>query len=316
MGSLFETCQRAARPTATKVAILAPSTLSEAKASGTSFNGFLSAFTELGYIDGHTVTLEFRFAEYVLECLPALAAELVAGQPDVLWTWTSAGALAATAATSTIPIVIAPVNEAIMAGLVANFARPSGNVTGLTNTSRVLQEKCLQLLKEAVPRVKRVAFLVNPLNPAWRNYPGVLLEAAQRLGLELIRVEARSALDLDQAFASMNALGTDSLFVVNDNTFISAPVLGRIVEWITSSAMPAVSDNARLAQAGGLLSVSTNDAGIARQGAFYAHRIIQGARPGDLPVQFPSEFPISVNMKSAKALAIEVPSAFLPARPS
>ena len=272
---------------------------------------FLSALTGLGYVDGQSVSLEFRFAEYVLERLPALAAELVATQPDVLWTWTSGGALAATAATSTIPVVIAPASEAIMARIVADFARPNGNVTGLTNTSRVLQEKCLQLLKEAVPRIRRLAFLLNPLNPAWNRHPGVLREAAESLGLELIRVEARGVSDLDQAFASLTALGADALFVVNDNTLVSAPVLSRMLELIASYGMPAISDYARLAKAGGLLSVSTNDPAIARQGAFYVHRIIQGARPGDLPVQQPAEFPIILNLKAAKALGIEIPSSLL-----
>src|SRR5688572_16026272 len=107
-----------------------------------------------------------------------------------------------------------------MAGLVADFARPGGNVTGLTNTSYVLHEKCLELLKEAVPQIRRPAVLLNPLNPAWNPYPGVLREAAQRLGVELIRVEARSLSELEQAFALMAAAGADAVLVVNDNTIV------------------------------------------------------------------------------------------------
>ena len=122
-------------------------------------------------MDGKSVTLEFRFAERALERTPALAAELVAGRINLLYTFSSAGAHAAAAATSTIPIVVAPANEAVMAGIVTDFAHPPGNVTGLTLASHEQYEKCLQLLKEATPSVTRVGMLLNPLNPAWQNYP-------------------------------------------------------------------------------------------------------------------------------------------------
>jgi putative ABC transport system substrate-binding protein len=144
----------------------------------------LVTLRELGYVDGRTVEFQFRFAHNELERLPALAAELVAWGPDVLYTWTSGGARAATAATSTIPIVVAPVAEATMAALVPDFAHPPGNITGLTLTGRHQQEKALQILKEAVTGIRRVGVLFNPLNPAWHGYPAVLNDAARALGIE------------------------------------------------------------------------------------------------------------------------------------
>ena len=132
----------------------------------------LTGLAELGYVDGQNITLEFRFADHALERLPALAAELVAGQPDVLYTWTSGGARAAAAATSTIPIVVAPVNEGTMAALVPDFAHPPGNVTGLTLNNRQQHEKCLQLLKEAAPGITRVGVLLNPAQPGLADLSG------------------------------------------------------------------------------------------------------------------------------------------------
>ena len=133
----------------------------------------------------------------------------MAGQPDVLYTYSSGAARAAAAATSTIPIVIAPVAEETMAALVPDFAHPPGNITGLTLTSREQREKCLQLLKEAVPGISRVEVLFNPLNPAWRGYPEVMDDTARALGIELVRVEAHGVDDVDQTFAAAVAQGED-----------------------------------------------------------------------------------------------------------
>jgi putative tryptophan/tyrosine transport system substrate-binding protein len=134
---------------------------------------------ELGYVDGQTVALEIRFAHHRLERLPMLAAELVAGPPDVIYTWTSGAAQALAAATSTIPIVVGPVAEWTLAGLVGDMVRPTGNITGLPLDSPDLYEKGLQILKEVAPHITRVGVLRNPLNPAWRHYPEMLNDAAR-----------------------------------------------------------------------------------------------------------------------------------------
>ena len=175
-----------------KVAFLLPDAPDDLRDSHrhTADTNVLEALAELGYVDGQNVTFEFGFANHELERLPALAAELVAGQPDVLYTYTSGGARAAAGATTTIPIVVAPVAVETMAALVPDFARPPGNITGLTLTSREQREKCLQLLKEAVPGITRVGVLFNPLNPIWRGYPEVMDDTARGLGIDLVKVEA------------------------------------------------------------------------------------------------------------------------------
>jgi putative ABC transport system substrate-binding protein len=312
--SLLSVPLRAERPTGhlPKVAILSPSTPAHAQTPGSTFNSFLLGLAELGYVDGQNVALEFRFANYELERLPAHAAELMATRPDVLWTWTSGGAWAAAAAASTLPIVVAPVNEATMAALVADFAHPAGNITGLTLNEVRQHEKCLQLLKEAAPGVSRVGLLLNPLNPAWDNYPDVLNEAARALGIVLVRGEARGVPEVDQAFVAMAARGVDGLFALADITLVSSTqVPKRILELIDSYRLPAVSDAARLARERGLLALGTDATAIARRGAVYVHRILQGAKPRELPVQHPTEFRLIVNLNAAKSLGLEIPASFL-----
>jgi putative ABC transport system substrate-binding protein len=236
-----------------KVAFLYPSTPAHLQAPGTPLNNLVKGLADLGYVDGQNVSLEFRFANHELERLPALAAELVAWQPDALWTFTSGGARAAASATSTVPIVVGPVSEVTMAALVRDFAHPLGNITGLTTTSRLLHEKCLQLLKEVAPGSKRVGVLINPLNPVWRDYPGVLNDAARALGIELVRVEARGAPEVDRAFAAMAAQRVHALFGLSDSTLIGAdPTPTRIFELLAKQRLPSVSDENGFAKEGGL----------------------------------------------------------------
>jgi len=295
-----------------KVAILSPSTPARTMIPGSNAQRFLQGLAELGYVDGQNISLEFRFANDELERLAALAAELVATRPDVLWTWTSGSAQAAAAASSTIPIVVAPVNEATMATLVADFAHPAGNITGLTLNNLRQHEKCLQLLKEAAPRVTRVGVLLNPLNPAWRNYPDVLNEAAQALGIELVRAEARGVPEVDQAFAAMAARSVDALFALNDSSLVGSTfVPKRILELIDAQRLPAVSDAALLAREGGLVSLGTDASAIAGRGAIYVHRILQGAKPSELPVEHPARFELIINLRTALALGLTIPPSLL-----
>ena len=295
-----------------KIAILSPDTPAHAKTPSSKLNSFLAGLADLGYVEGQTVSLEFRFASHALDHLPALAVELVATQPDVLWTWSSGGAKAAAAATQTVPIVVGLVNETTMAGLVSSFARPSGNITGLTLNSRLQHEKCLQLLKEAVPSIKRVGVLLNPLNPFSSNYPDVLKDPARALGIELIRAEARGVVEADQAFAAMASQGVDALFALNDSTLAGAtPVPKRLLELIDFYRLPSVSDYGLFAGAGGLMAFGTNELAMPRRSALMVHRILQGAKPSELPVEHPTEFRLIVNLKTARALGLTVPPSLL-----
>lgn len=294
-----------------KVAILAPSPAADAQTPGSHVHNLLRNLAELGYVDGRNVSFEFRFAEHALERLPGLAAELAAARPDVLHTWTSGGARAAAGATSTVPIVVGPANQATMAALTTDFAHPAGNVTGFTYTGREEHEACLRLLKDAAPGVTRVGVLFNPLNPAWRTYPDVLNEAAGALGLELVRTEARGAPEVEQAFAAMDARKVDGFFGLSDSTLIGdPPALGRIVELLASRRLPSVSDEQDFVRGGGLLSFHPDQSAIDRGVADYIHRILQGAKPGELPVVRPKML-LAVNLKTAQALGLTLPSSIL-----
>lgn len=295
-----------------KVAILSPNSRDHGKLPDAVLNGFLSGLAELGYVEGQNVSFDFRFADDALERLPALAAQLVGTQPDVLWTWASAGSRAAAAATSTIPVVIGVVDEETMASLVQNFARPSGNITGQTFNSRGQHGKCLELLKEAVPRVRRVGVLFNPLTPAWRDYPDALSKPALALGIELIRAEANGVGEVERTFAAMAAQGVDAFFSPSDPTLVSsAQVPKRILELTAHYRLPSVSDALSLARSGGLISFGTNASATARRSADYVHRILQGTKPSELPVQRPTIVRLVVNLKAAEALRISIPPSLL-----
>jgi putative tryptophan/tyrosine transport system substrate-binding protein len=295
-----------------KVAFLYPSTQAHLQERGTPLNNVLKGLAELGYVDGQNASFEFRFADHELERLPVLAAELVAAQPDVVWTFTSGGARGAAGATSTVPIVVGPVSEVTMSALVPDFARPPGNITGLTTTSRLLHEKCLQLLKEVAPSSRRVGVLINPLNPVWRDYPKVLNDAARGLGIELVRVEARGAPEVERAFAAMAAQKVDALFGLSDSTLIGAdPTPARIFELLAKQRLPSVSDENGFAKEGGLMSLGPDYAVIHRGAAEYIDRILQGAKVADLPVVLPSKFMLAVNLKAAHQLGIAIPPSIL-----
>jgi putative ABC transport system substrate-binding protein len=199
-----------------------------------------------------------------------------------------------------------------MASLVPDFAHPPGNITGLPITSRKQREKCLQLLKEAVPGVTRVGVLFNPLNPVWRGYPEVMNGAARALGLELVRAEARGAPEVDQAFAAMSAQKVDAVFGLNDSTLIGAePTPARIIELLVSLHLPSVSDEEDFAREGGLLSLGVDDLVVARGAAEYIDRILKGAKMAELPVVLPSKFSLGVNLKTAEALGLTMPPSIL-----
>jgi putative ABC transport system substrate-binding protein len=295
-----------------KVAFLLPDAAEVIPASLPGPGLVLTALAELGYADGQNVTFEFRFASHPLERLPALAAELVAGQPDVLYTYTSGGARAAAGATTTIPIVVAPVAEETMAALVPDFAHPPGNITGLTLTSHEQREKCLQLLKEAVPGIRRVGVLFNPLNPIWRGYPEVLRDTARALGLELVRVEAHGAADVDNAFAALTALDVDAVYALPESTLTGAGgPLERIIQLLESQHLPSVGEDAYFAHEGGLLSLGIDEPAVYPGAAQYIHRILQGAKVAELPVVLPSKYILAVNLKTAQELGLTIPPSIL-----
>ncbi len=298
-----------------KVAILVPlkrtAETCGANYQGASWPCFMDAMRELGYVDGKNVSFEFRFAEGDENKLPALAAELVSLRPDVIYT-AGPGATAAANATTTIPIIVGSGGEETLMRLAGNLAHPTGNVTGFPLFSVEQHLKCLQLLKELAPSTSRVAFLVNPDDLASHDYPGVLAPAAGQLGVTLIRIEARNVSDLPQAFAEIAASGADAIYLTDDPALAgTGEARKQVIERALSRSLPLASPNWSVAPEGGLVSFGTDRPALARRAAFYVDKILKGAKPADLPVERPSTFKLSVNVKTAKALGLTIPQALL-----
>ena len=272
---------------------------------------FLDAMRDLGYVDGKNISFEFRFAEDDYKKLPALAAELVRLRPDVILT-AGPGAAAAANATTTIPIIVGAASEETLTRLAGNLARPTGNVTGFTLHSVEQEIKVLQILKEVAPRTSRLALVLNPDNPGYRNYPGLLAPTAIQLGVTLIKIEARNVSDLPQAFAAIAASGVNAIYLFDDAALAgSGPVRMQVGEWALKRKLPVVSPNARVAADGGLLSFGTDLNTLSRRAAAYVDKVLKGAKPADLPVERPSKFILSVNLKTAKALGLTVQQSLL-----
>jgi len=270
---------------------------------------FEQALRERGWVPGENLVIAYRYAEEKYDRLPGLAAELVRLEPQVIVAVPTAGARAAKNATSTIPIVMWGVADPIGEGLVASFARPGGNVTGFTGTTFETFAKQLQLLKEAVPRARRIAFLRNPANPA--AVPGVktVKEAARTLGVELQVVDARAPEEFEPAFRAMVQARADALLVYPDIAFY--PHLGRLADLSVRNRLPTMCGADRYAKAGGLMNYSANLADMVRQVAGHVDRLLRGANPAELPVEQPTKFELDINLKTAKALGLTIPPALL-----
>jgi len=304
--------QPAKLPKVAILVLLKPTTETcSAKFQGPSLPCFMDAMRELGYVDGKNVSFELRFAEGDYKKLDAFATELVSLQPDVIFT-SGPGVSAAAKATTTIPIVVGAGGEDTLTRLAGNLAHPTGNVTGFTLTSVEQELKCLQLLKELAPPTSRVAFLVNPDAPSARDYPGVLATAAAQLGVTLIRIDARTVSALPQALTAIVASGANAIFLTDDPALAgTSEARKQVIEQALSRRLPLASPNSSVASEGGLVSLGTDRLALARRAAFYIDKILKGAKPADLPVERPSTFKLSVNVKTAKALGLTIPQTLL-----
>jgi putative tryptophan/tyrosine transport system substrate-binding protein len=267
---------------------------------------FRQGLKESGYVEGQSVTIEYRWADSQNDRLPALAADLVRRQVTLIFAGgVTAGPLAAKAATSKIPIVFAIGGDPVKIGLVASLARPEANVTGVTNFAHATVTKRLELLHELVPKATMIAALVNPSNP---NTPGDLTDlqqAAAVLGLQLSTVNAAKDSDFDPAFASVARQRVDALFVENDTFFVSRRA--SIARLAARHALPTIYGNRLYIEAGGLMSYGASSTYQNRQAGIYAGRILMGAKPADLPVLLPTKFEFVINLKTAKALGLDFP---------
>ena len=272
---------------------------------------FYKGLGEAGYVDGQNVTVEFHWVEGHYDRLPALMADLVRRHVAVIaTTGNNATALAAKAATSTIPVVFAVGQDPVKLGLVESLARPGGNATGINDFLSEVDAKRLRLLHDMVPNAARVAVLVNPANIA--SAAGTLQgtqEAAAATGLQLRVLNATTPAEIDAAFASFAQERPDALFVAADAFFST-----RATQFITLAArdkLPATYSLRDYVIAGGLMSYGADLAEIGHQVGLYTGSILKGAKPADLPVLQSSKFDFAINMQTARALGIEVPSGLL-----
>ena len=272
---------------------------------------FRKGLNEAGYVEGQNVTVEYHWLEGQFDRLPALMADLVRRRVAVIATPAgNSAALAAKAATTTIPIVFGVSEDPVKLGLVASLARPGGNLTGINFFASELDAKRLALLHELVPKAVRIAVLVNPANvPATESTLRDIPEAARAMGLQIQVLNASTSSEIEAAFATLVRDRADALYVAGDVFFTS-----RRVQFATLAAsyrIPASYPSREAVEAGGLMGYATDRAGMYRQVGAYAGQILKGAKPADLPVLQSTKFEFVINLQTARALGLEVPPTLL-----
>ncbi len=287
------------------VSFTAPGTQEENRRIGTLKKGL----RDLGYVEGQTIAIEYRHSGGRDELLPRLAAELVDLKVNVILTYGTKATRAAKQATSTIPIVMLTVLDPVGAGLVPSLARPGGNITGSSEVSEELSAKRLELLKEAVPKAKRIAVLMDPTHPTNARDLKSTESAAQALGVTLVSVEVRASSELDSAFARMIRQHVDALIVLSGDLLFTHRQ--HILDVAGKNRVPVVYGWREGAEAGALLSYGVDIADNYRRAATYVDKILKGAKPGDLPIEQPTKFEMVINLKTAKALGLTIPQSLL-----
>jgi ABC-type uncharacterized transport system substrate-binding protein len=292
-----------AQPSTTipRIGLLAP--------DATSWEPLRLGLRDLGYVEGKSIAFEERSSEARNERLADLASELVRLKVNVIVTRGTPETLAAKQATTTIPIVIAGAGDPVRSGLVSSLAHPGGNVTGLTVLGPGLAAKRLDLLKEAVPNMSRVAFLWNPANPDQKSSFNEVQAGARALGVTLQSVEARSREELEQALAMLKQSRPSALLMTADG--VHQRYIGRIVAFTSETRLPAMYQLKEAVDRGGLMSYGASLPNLGRLTASYVDKILKGAKPSDLPVEQPTKFELVINLKTAKTLGLTIPQSLL-----
>jgi putative tryptophan/tyrosine transport system substrate-binding protein len=294
-----------------RIGVLRPSLASPCR-----YDSFAQGLRELGYVEGHTIVIEWRCADGTPERQRALAVELVQLPVDVFVAASADGPLAAMQATRTIPIVFVAVIDPVAMGLVTSLAQPGGNVTGVTNAAAVGLEfhaKRLQLLLEAVPGVTRIAALQQGAmvraEPARARIQHATEEAARRLGVQLQLVEVDAPDELEGAFAAMRREGAEALLMFFSPFFSTHR--RRLMELVAQHRLPGIFESRSYVEAGGLMSYNVSYAALLRRAATYVDKILKAAKPADLPVEQPTKFELVINLKTAQALGLTIPPTLL-----
>jgi putative ABC transport system substrate-binding protein len=275
-----------------------------------SIEEFRQGLRELGWVEGQNIVIEYRFAEGQFDRLPDLAAELVQLKMDVIVAMARSAAVAAKNATATVPIIFFGAADPVEVGLVASLPRPGANVTGLTySVGMETVTKSLELLKAAVPKVRRVAVLSNSANPNQTPLISDLKVVAYSLGLRLQLLKAQGPDEFDGAFAAMAKEHAAAVLVVSDMMFLLHRV--RLADLTTKNRLPSMHGVREMVEGGGLMSYGPNAGYLSRHVAIYVDKILKGAKPADLPVEQPTKFELVINVKTAKALGLTIPPSLL-----
>jgi len=273
-------------------------------------DAFRQGLRELRWVEGQNIVIDYRYAEGRVDRLPDLAAELVRLKVDLIVSGGTQGVTAAKNATETIPIVMIAVRDSVGTGLIASLARPGGNVTGVSGYAGLeTVAKQLELLKETVPKIRRVAILSNPANAYHQLAIREVTVAARSLGVQLQLLEARGPNEFDGAFAAMAKERVGALLVVSDSIFNSHRT--RLADLAARSRLPAAYGVRESVEAGGLMSYGPSFLDLYRRSAAYVDKILKGAKPADLPVEQPTKFELVINLKTAKSLGLTIPPSLL-----
>jgi ABC-type uncharacterized transport system substrate-binding protein len=299
---------RAQEKTAARIGLLSPFFPS---AAALWHRAFRQGLHDLGWVEGQNIIIEYRYAEGKVDILPELAADLVRVNVDVIVASISTDALAVRGATRTIPVVMASGGDPVASGLAESLARPGGNITGLSQLAPELGGKRLEVLKESVPALIRVAVLWNPKNPAssstlsWNE----MQDPARQLGLELHSLEVRDSRELDKAFEDATSAGAGAVVITPDPVF--AGNVAQIASLAVKSRLPSIFHLREYADSGGLMSYGIDRSDQFRRAAAYVDKILKGAKPADLPIEQPTKFELVINLRTAKALGLEIPVTLL-----
>jgi putative ABC transport system substrate-binding protein len=273
------------------------------------WDNFRQGLRDLGYVENQNIAIEHRSAESKIDRLAQVVRELVSLPVDVIVVSGSPAARAAQQATSTIPVVMISIGDPVRAGFAASLARPGGNMTGNSEFAPDLIGKRLEILRECVPALTRVAFLWNPDNDSNLIFLEELITAVPALGLQLISVPIRHADQFEGAFAAMMRRSPNAAVTTGDS--LLRRHRSQIVDFAAKNHLPSMYQTKEYVTAGGLMSYGVNLPNMFRRAAFYVHRILQGAKPADLPIEQPTKFELVINLKTAKALGLTIPETLL-----
>jgi putative ABC transport system substrate-binding protein len=270
---------------------------------------FRDGLRALGYEEGRTIIIEYRWAEGNYARFPALVAELLAANVDVLVTAGTPAALAIKRATTSVPVVMIAVGDPVGTGLVPSLARPGSNLTGLSSIAPDLEGKRLEILREVVPKLSHVGMFINSGNPFHALSVRQAQAAAQALAIKLQLLDVRAAEDLDGAFAAIRNERPQALLILADRVFLHNRT--PMMDFAVQQRLPTVNAYHELVEAGGLMSFGPSYEDMHRRAAIYVDKILRGAKPGDLPVEQPTKFTLVLSLKAAKAIGLDVPPLLL-----